>query len=383
VNGSVLHLHWTFPPTTGGVESHLSDLARLQARAGWRVTVLTGEVQPDPHPGCEVISSPLLDIESSRAAARSPGLHQGELAELLTGLVRSRGVSVIHGHNLHHFSPAPALAVDRVRSALGVAVHHTFHETWPDVLTRVPVYRTWDGNHAVSKFVADQCAARIGFRPDVFHLGVDTGRLTARRAPFTGAGPVKILHPARLLPWKGVHISLQALRLLLDEGWDVELVLTDAKRIADWDGALPDYRRSLVRMIEHLALGPRVRLVSAAFEQMPALYESVDIVLYPTVKDEPFGLVPPEAMSCRRPVVASTSGGIAETVVDGVTGYLVEPGDARGLADRIADLLGDPVAARRMGRAGRRHVERHFDAAKYVAGMGARYLARSAATPAA
>jgi glycosyltransferase involved in cell wall biosynthesis len=381
VKGSVLHLHWTFPPTTGGVESHLSDLARLQARDGWEVTVLTGEAEPLRRAGYEVISTPLLDLDLARGSAHAPGSHLDQLADLLTDLVRSRRVSVVHGHNLHHFSPAPALAVDLIRISLGVAVHHTFHETWPDVLTRTPVYRGWDGNYAISNFVADQCEARIGFRPEVFHLGVDTARLTARRTPFTGAGPTRILHPARLLPWKGVHISLRALRLLLDDGWDVELVLTDAKRIADWDRALPDYRQSLVELMQDLALESRVRLMSARFDEMPTLYDAADIVLYPTVKDEPFGLVPPEAMSCARPVVASRSGGISETVVDGVTGYLVAPDDARGLADRIADLLADPKAAQRMGRAGRRHVRRHFDASKYVAALGQRYLGGPAAQP--
>jgi glycosyltransferase involved in cell wall biosynthesis len=46
---------------------------------------------------------------------------------------------------------------------------------------------------------------------------------------------------------------------------------------------------------------------------------------YQTVGEEPYGLVPLEAMSCGRPIVASRSGGIPETVVDGVTGFTVAP----------------------------------------------------------
>lgn len=89
---------------------------------------------------------------------------------------------------------------------------------------------------------------------------------------------------------------------------------------------------------------------------------------------EPFGLVNVEAMACGAPVVASAVGGIPEIVVDGETGWLVtfRPGDdpfgspadparfARDLADRIADLLSDPAAARRMGAAARARVEAEF-----------------------
>jgi len=43
----IAHVHWAFPPTTGGVESHLSDLTRIQAASGHRLTVLTGETEPE------------------------------------------------------------------------------------------------------------------------------------------------------------------------------------------------------------------------------------------------------------------------------------------------------------------------------------------------
>ena len=53
------------------------------------------------------------------------------------------------------------------------------------------------------------------------------------------------------------------------------------------------------------------------------------------------------------PVVASAAGGLAEIVVDGVTGFLTPPGDAPALAQQIAQILGDPILAGAMGAAGR------------------------------
>jgi glycosyltransferase involved in cell wall biosynthesis len=71
-------------------------------------------------------------------------------------------------------------------------------------------------------------------------------------------------------------------------------------------------------------------------------------------------------MSAERPIVAARCGGITETVVDGVTGWLVEPGDADALATQVAAVIRDPERARRAGAAGRRHVQARFDLERYV-----------------
>jgi glycosyltransferase involved in cell wall biosynthesis len=374
VKGSILHIHWTFPPTTGGVESYLLDVARLQARDGWRVTVLTGEDAPLTDPSYEVVSTEMLDINRARAAFVSGAASAAApLAELVLGLVSSRDVSVIHGHNLHHFSPTPALAVDEVRNAARIPTHHTFHETWPDVLTAQPIYRGWEGNYAISNFVGAGCETLIGYRPEVLRLGVDTERFTMFSPPFKDRQAFRILHPARLLPWKGVDVSIEALRLLRDWDFDARLILTDTQRIADWDEALPSYRRRLLALVRDNHLTPHVAFVSAPYAQMASLYNAVDVVLYPTIKDEPFGLVPLEAMACGRPVVASTSGGIVESVENGVTGWLVAPSDPEALARKIADLLSEPDRAAAMGLAGRRRVEEMFSAETHVWALGERY----------
>ena len=68
-----------------------------------------------------------------------------------------------------------------------------------------------------------------------------------------------------------------------------------------------------------------------------------------------------EAMAAGLPVVATRVGGNPEVVVDGVTGLLVPPSDPDALAEAIVRLLRDPALRRRMGRAGRRRVEEHFN----------------------
>lgn len=75
---------------------------------------------------------------------------------------------------------------------------------------------------------------------------------------------------------------------------------------------------------------------------------------------ESYGMVNIEAMASGKPVVSTNKGGPSETVLDGVTGYLVPPGDAAGLALQVIALLHSPVMRARMGAAGRARVEDLF-----------------------
>ena len=60
------------------------------------------------------------------------------------------------------------------------------------------------------------------------------------------------------------------------------------------------------------------------------------------------------------PVIASDVGGVKEAVTDGTTGFLVSPGNATELANRLAVLLANPVLRAQMGAAGRARFEREF-----------------------
>lgn len=87
--------------------------------------------------------------------------------------------------------------------------------------------------------------------------------------------------------------------------------------------------------------------------------DAMDVLVVPSLWDEPFGLVAVEGMARSLPVVVTRSGGLQEIVEHGVTGFIVEK-DARALREAVAPLVGDPVLRARMGEAGRARVERMF-----------------------
>ena len=334
------------------------------ADSGRTVVVLTGEGAPLPTDGYAVLTTPLLNLESIKTGRQKNLL--GRFGKLLAEVVHRHGVGIVHGHNLHHFHAAPALAIEALRQKTGIRVFHSFHETWPDLLHENPVYQAWNGNYAVSRHVQAECETRLGFSPSLFRLGVDTSRFRTDGDCLSSSGPPVILHPARLLPWKGVDVGIRSLGILRDRGLVAHLLITDTQRIADWDNELVAYRRVIAGLIADLGLADQVRFVEASYADMPALYERADIVIYPTIGEEPYGLVPVEAMSCGRPVIASNSGGIPETIVDGMTGYIVPRGDPDKLADRLAELITNPDLAKRLGRAGRRHARKNFDQGYYL-----------------
>jgi glycosyltransferase involved in cell wall biosynthesis len=89
-------------------------------------------------------------------------------------------------------------------------------------------------------------------------------------------------------------------------------------------------------------------------------------VVVPSLWPEPFGLVGPEAMAHGLPVIASRVGGIPEWLADGEVGFLFEPGDVQGLADRINRLLFDRALARRLGQQARARAGSRFTVPGYV-----------------
>lgn len=91
------------------------------------------------------------------------------------------------------------------------------------------------------------------------------------------------------------------------------------------------------------------------------LYRTADVFVIPS-RAETFGIAAVEASASGLPVVASDIGGFRDIVVDGVTGYIVPPGDGAALARSLEALVGDPDRRRRFGAAARAHAECHFDA---------------------
>jgi hypothetical protein len=95
-------------------------------------------------------------------------------------------------------------------------------------------------------------------------------------------------------------------------------------------------------------------------KEMVVAYRSSNVVVFPSVYFDPFGLVVIEAMAAQKPVVATCYGGAHEIVVDGETGYIVNPNNIDSFAEKILGLLKDEARAQMMGQKGRERVAKNF-----------------------
>lgn len=153
---------------------------------------------------------------------------------------------------------------------------------------------------------------------------------------------------------KGQEVLVQAAALLKQRGLKAKLLLVGAPAPGN-----EEHGERLRQLIHDLGLTADVALPGELADPKPA-YAAMDIFVLPSAQAEPFGLVVLEAMAMGCPVVATAIGGPLSIVAEGETGFLVPPGDAQVLADRLEVLLRDAALRERMMAAGRTRLETKF-----------------------
>jgi glycosyltransferase involved in cell wall biosynthesis len=164
-------------------------------------------------------------------------------------------------------------------------------------------------------------------RHAIVHSGVDRNLFRAQTLrPWTG----RLLCVGRIDPRKGVHTAIEALREL------------PGMRLAVVGTGDDDYLTRLTALANHCGVSHRLSFERAARRELPAIYADADAVLFPVNWEEPFGLVPLEAMAVGRPVVASGTGGSSEYLRHERNCLIYSPpDDPIALAQAVARLAGD------------------------------------------
>jgi glycosyltransferase involved in cell wall biosynthesis len=154
----------------------------------------------------------------------------------------------------------------------------------------------------------------------------------------------------RLVPGKGGAVLLSAARTVLAGCPDTRFVFVgEGPSRGEWE-----------------ALAARLRIArkvvfTGARNDMPSVYASLDLLVLPSF-DEAMPMCLLEGMAAGVPVIATRVGAVPDLVLPDVTGLLLEPGDASGLAAAILRLLLDPNQARSLGESGRARATWQFSA---------------------
>ncbi len=183
----------------------------------------------------------------------------------------------------------------------------------------------------------------------VVHPGVDLERFTA--GPFA-TGPPEVLTLGAIVDWKRPELALEAVAIAARTRPELRLVIAGAPLGRAGELLLQRLRRRA----ERVDLRGRIAFAGPLADVAGALGRAA--CLLHASEREPFGIALVEALACGRPVVAAAAGGPLE-IVDETCGRLYEPGSAAAAAEALLAVLDDVES---LGQAGRRRVEREFDA---------------------
>lgn len=361
-----------FPPDVGGSESYNIEYAkRLHAR-GHDVRVFTWETST---PGAPAVDAELpfevrrLPLRRQRKKIAPDGLAETLAAWGSDVVLAARG------------SRALTLVADTAARCLPLVLAiHELRERHRDraAIHRWRVRRRYGLDRAARIVACSEdtrrriCALGVPEQKvSLVYPGVDVERfgrdpesgLAVRRELGVGDRPM-LLTVARLVANKGHERILRLLPAIREQIPNVVYVILG-------EGS---QRETLERQADALAVRESVRFTGRV-PDVRAFYHACDVFAMPSTPPhaganagEGFGIAYVEAGACGKPVVASSSGGGPEIVVDGETGLLVQPGDAKGLEAALLELLTSPEKARAMGARGReRAVE--FDWARGVVNL--------------
>ncbi|MEU3272955.1 glycosyltransferase family 4 protein [Saccharomonospora sp. NPDC006951] len=385
----VLMLSWEYPPVVvGGLARHVHALARHLVKDGHEVVVLCRHpagTDAETHPATDRVAEGVRIIR----VAEDP-MHVTFERDLVawtlamghamvragTALFRTWRPDVVHAHDWLVTHPAIALA-EAARVPLVGTIHATEagrHSGWLSHPLNQQV-------HSVEWWLANRVDALItcsqAMRAEVAHLfeiegdgitvihnGIeertwwvpDEEIESARLAHSPGGAPL-LLYFGRLEWEKGVQDLLAALPAIREQHPGTRLVVAGKGRHLD----------ELVDQTATLELGAAVDFVGHLSDrELRAVLAASDAVVLPS-RYEPFGIVALEAAAARRPLVASTAGGLGEVVDDGKTGLAFTPGDVPAIADAVHQVLGDSEAAGKRALAAQARLSADFDWARIAA----------------
>ena len=323
-------------PQGGGSQAFMSDLARGLAGRGHEVHVYAAAGSQIP--GVAVIDTG-IDPSSLRAtlyravgqAARDPATAVPAFAAVYSA-VRQARYDLVHNHAFD--APAISLA-----TALTAPVVHTLHlPVEPAVAAALGQAAAGDAPPAVAAVSAFQASAwsRVCSVHAILPPYVPT-----RTIPWSAAAGAGAIFAGRLSPEKG---TAEAIDIAVAAGVRIDVY---------GDAYDPEYAREQVYPRADqpgVTVHPGVPRAS-----MWAAMARAAVVVCPARWDEPFGIAAADAQACGTPVVAYKRGGLAETIVDGVTGFLVTPGDIQAAAASLRKVT--EISRARC----RDHAERHLD----------------------
>lgn len=321
----------------GGVERGTIEVAKAIVEAGYDAFVLSS--------GGPLVSKILaagakhmkMNIDTKNPISMFSNIYK------IADLIKEHKIDIIHPR-----SRAPAWSSYFAAKKTNIRFVTTFHgiynfsesfkRHYNSIMTygeRVIAVSDFVKQHILDNYDIDEAKIRV------IHRGVDSryfnpknlleDNLDALREKYHVPKSIPvILLPARMTRWKGQEHLIKALNLIKDKDFYCIIAGDLSKH--------PTFTTKIRDMIQEIKLQSKVQIFGPEAD-MFTLYGISDIVLSTSIEPEAFGRVIIESQSMEKIVIASNIGGSAETIMDEVTGYHVEPNNPQELAGKIAFVL--------------------------------------------
>jgi glycosyltransferase involved in cell wall biosynthesis len=188
-------------------------------------------------------------------------------------------------------------------------------------------------------------------RITVITHGIDIDRFRCDPPDGGGDGVARVFCVARSVRYKGVHVLIEATRLLCDRG-------LRGRFVVNYAGDGPELA-AFERMVEAGGIADTFRFIGRVDDTRDHTC-AADVVVVPSIWGDAYPLTVLEAMAAGRALVTTDVGGIPEQVGGTEAALVLPPGDAAALADALERLIMDSGLRARMGQAGRQRAEAAF-----------------------
>jgi glycosyltransferase involved in cell wall biosynthesis len=195
----------------------------------------------------------------------------------------------------------------------------------------------------------------------IIYGGTDVQRFSSVREREYRSGHLKLLYAGQFVRHKGVHTAIEAMARLVNKRGMKQVSLTLV------GSGHPDYEAFLRDLVEREHLHDFVTFHKpVSKDEMPVILQQFDVLIFPSIYEEPLARMTQEAMASGLVVVGTITGGTKEILRDDETGFTFAPEDADGLAEQVNRLIIDPDLCYRLAQAGRQTVLENFTLDKMV-----------------
>jgi len=352
-----------YPPGPhGGIGSFTQTLARALVGAGHGVRVIGA--YPADHPGVSHEVDDGVEVWRLRDATHRPGkaLVRLRLFRTVAAWARSGALDLIEAPDWEGgIAGWPRLPVPLVVRANGSATYFAAElgepaPTFTALLERAALRRA-DFWCAVSAYTARRTAELFRLAPGASTVLFNPITLPApavERAPATA--PPAVVFSGTLTEKKGIVALVRAWPQVTAVHPDAELHLFGRDGLTRTGASMRSFLAS------QLGATPENRVHfhgHVTRTELDLVFQAARVAVFPS-RAEAFALAPMEAMAAGCPTVFSRRTSGPELVRDEENGLLINPDDPGAISAAIVRVLGDAALARRLGAAGRRHVETHF-----------------------